>query len=43
MFNKLKNIKDLRSQAKQMQAQFADITAEADAAWGKVKVKVNGN
>ncbi|HCC23035.1 TPA: nucleoid-associated protein, YbaB/EbfC family [Candidatus Falkowbacteria bacterium] len=43
MFNKLKNIKDLRHQAKQLQSMLSEIIADADAAWGKVKVKVNGN
>ena len=43
MFSKLKNIKELRDQAKKMQSRFSTITAEADAAWGKVKATVNGN
>ena len=43
MFNKIKAIKDLRSQAKQMQNELDLVTAEGSAAWGKVKVKINGN
>jgi len=43
MFNKLKQFKDLRSQAKQMQNLLSQESAEAEAAWGKVKVKINGN
>ncbi len=43
MFNKLKQFKDLRDQAKQMQAMLAQESAEGEAAWGKVKVKINGN
>lgn len=43
MFNKLKNIKDLRSQAKNIQDELAKETATAEAAWGKVKVTINGN
>ena len=43
MFNKLKQFKDLRNQAKQMQNMLAQESAESDAAWGKVKVKINGN
>lgn len=43
MFNKLKNIKDLRSQAKNLQNQLKDETAEGSGAWGKVKVIIDGN
>jgi nucleoid-associated protein EbfC len=43
MFNKLKNIKDLKKQGKQMQAQLATVIQEGSAAWGKVKITVNGN
>jgi DNA-binding YbaB/EbfC family protein len=43
MFSQLKNIKDLRNQAKQLQSMLADESAEGAAAWGKVKVIVDGN
>ena len=43
MFNKLKQIKDLRSKAKQMQSTLAEESVEASAAWGKVKLTMNGN
>lgn len=43
MFNKIKAVKDLRTQAKKMQNELDLITAEGSGAWGKVKVKVNGN
>ena len=43
MFSKLKEIKDLRSQAKTIQGMLAQETVEATGAWGKVKVKMNGN
>ena len=43
MFSKLKEIKDLRSKAKTIQSMLADVHVETDAAWGKVKVKMNGN
>ncbi|OGL66390.1 hypothetical protein A2856_01710 [Candidatus Uhrbacteria bacterium RIFCSPHIGHO2_01_FULL_63_20] len=43
MFNKIKAIKNLRTQAKQMQNTLDDIVAEGEAGWGKVKVKMNGN
>jgi DNA-binding YbaB/EbfC family protein len=43
MFNKLKQFKDLRNQAKQMRSMLAQESADGEAAWGKVKVKINGN
>lgn len=43
MFEKLKYMKDIRSQAKQMQTALAGETAEGSAAWGKVKIIMNGN
>ena len=43
MFNKIKAVKDLRSNAKQMQNELEDVTAEGSAAWNKVKVVLNGN
>lgn len=43
MFNKIKAVKDLRDQAKTMQKQLAEITDEGSAAWGKVKIKIDGN
>lgn len=43
MFNKLKQIKDMRDKAKRVQTALKDETAEGSGAWGKVKVKMNGN
>ena len=43
MFNKLKQFKDLRDQAKTLQSQLATETAVGEAAWGKLKVTMNGN
>lgn len=43
MFNKLKQIKDLRSKAKRVQSALKDEFAEGTGAWGKIKVKMNGN
>ena len=43
MFNKIKAIKDMRNQAKEIQSTLEGIEAEGQAAWGKVKVKLNGN
>lgn len=43
MFSKIKAIKDLRDQAKEMQNAMEQISAEGSAGWGKVKVVMNGN
>ena len=43
MFNKIKAIKELRTQAKHMQNALSEISDEGSAAWGKVKVKIDGN
>jgi DNA-binding YbaB/EbfC family protein len=43
MFSKLKEIKDLRSQAKTIQNMLAQESVETNANWGKVKIKMNGN
>ncbi len=43
MFNKLKQIKDLRQKAKKMQNLLKDETVEGQAAWGKVRIKMSGN
>jgi hypothetical protein len=43
MFNKLKQFKDLRNQAKQLQGELAQETAEGTAEWNKIKVLANGN
>lgn len=43
MFNKLKHIKDLKKQGKHMQNELATVVHEGSAAWGKVKLIVNGN
>lgn len=42
MFNKLKQIKDLRSQAKQVQNTLERETVHADACGGKVNVVMDG-
>jgi DNA-binding protein YbaB len=41
MFNKLKNVKDLRSQAKQMQSNLAEETIIVEK--GGIKININGN
>lgn len=43
MFSKLKQIKDLRDQAKKIQDSLKDVTVEGSAAWGKIKIAMNGN
>jgi|SRR3989338_2855612 len=43
MFEKLKQFKDLRDKAKTIQSALATEKAEGSAAWGKVKVTVDGN
>lgn len=43
MFSKLKQFKDIREKAKVIQSQLANEEAEGTAAWGKVKVMIDGN
>lgn len=43
MFNKLKQFKDLRDQAKTLQSALSGEKAEGSAEWGKIKVVFNGN
>ncbi len=43
MFNKLKQVKDLRDKAKNLQNMLAGEKVEGSAAWGKVKVHMDGN
>jgi len=43
MFNKLKQIQDLRHQANQIKNALAQETVEGSGAWGKVKVIMDGN
>jgi hypothetical protein len=43
MFNKLKQVKDLRSRAKDLQSTLSQENAEGSAGWGKVKIQINGN
>ncbi len=43
MFNKLKQFKDIRSKAKTIQSTLAQEKVEGSAAWGKVKIEMDGN
>jgi DNA-binding YbaB/EbfC family protein len=43
MFSKLKQFKDLRDKAKQLQTALSGETVEGAAAWGKVKITMDGN
>jgi len=43
MFEKLKQIKDYRVQAKKIQSSLKEETIEGSGAWGKVKIVMDGN
>jgi DNA-binding YbaB/EbfC family protein len=43
MFNKLKQIKDLRDKGKQIQAALEKETVQGSASWGKINITINGN
>lgn len=43
MFSKLKQIKDMRAQAKKIQGALSSESVETTAAGGRVKVGMNGN
>lgn len=43
MFNKLKQIKDIRSQAKELQSKLADVMIVGKAMGGKVMITIDGN
>ncbi len=43
MFNKLKQVKDLRTKAKELQSKLGEETVEGSAGFGKVKTTMNGN
>ena len=42
MFNKLKQFKDIRSRAKTLQDELSKFTSEGSAAWGKIKIVMDG-
>lgn len=43
MFSKLKQYKDMRDKAKTLQGALAEEKVEGSAAWGKVKIEMDGN
>ncbi len=43
MFNKLKQIKDIRKQAKDLQSQLSDVMVVGKGLGGKVMVTIDGN
>lgn len=43
MFNKLKQFKDMRTQAKDLQGKLAQESATGTAAFGKVSITMDGN
>ncbi len=42
MFNKLKQFKDIRSRAKELQDALSKESIEGTASWGKIKVVIDG-
>ncbi len=43
MFNKIKDLKNLRDQAKQMKEMLAEETVKADSHHGKINIVMDGN
>lgn len=43
MFSKLKQVKEMRDKAKNLQNSLANETFTGSGAWGKVKITVDGN
>lgn len=43
MFNKIKAIQDLKTQANQIKKALEQEVVEGSGAWGKVKIKIDGN
>jgi len=43
MFSKIKQVQELRSQANQIKKALAEETVEGAGAWGKLKIKMDGN
>ena len=43
MFNKLKQFKDMKHQAKHMESELSTVISVGEAMWGKIKVTVDGN
>ncbi|MEK7167372.1 MAG: YbaB/EbfC family nucleoid-associated protein [Patescibacteria group bacterium] len=43
MFEKIKQIQDLKNQANQIKKALAEETVEGSGAWGKVKIVMDGN
>ncbi|MCR4278959.1 MAG: YbaB/EbfC family nucleoid-associated protein [bacterium] len=43
MFNKLKQVKDLRSKAKELQSKLGEERVEGSAGMGKVRISMDGN
>lgn len=43
MFNKMKQFKDMKQQAKQLQDELGTVQSDGSAMFGKVKMIVNGN
>jgi len=43
MFNKLKQVQELKSQASQIKKALSEETVEGSGGWGKVKIVMDGN
>ena len=43
MFSKIKQVQELRSQANNIKKALAEESVEGSGAWGKVKIKMDGN
>jgi len=43
MFEKIKQVQEMRSQAKQIQNTLAGESVEGSGSWGKVKITMDGN
>jgi len=43
MFNKIKAVQELRSQANTIKKALAEETIEGQGGWGKIKIKMDGN
>jgi DNA-binding YbaB/EbfC family protein len=43
IFSKLKQFKDMRDKAKNLQSSLAVEKVEGSAAWGKIKIEMDGN
>lgn len=43
MFSKIKQVQELRNQANQIKKALAEESVEGSGAWGKIKIRMDGN